>query len=132
VEGALRERRERPNLLDLVTEELDAQRLAPRRGEDVDDPAPHRELATFLDAFDTLVAGERERLGEAVDTGLVSHAQLDRRRSCLERWQPFRERSRRSADEPSARKDVEGAVALADQVRWRCKPRVERDTATGQ
>ena len=65
VERPLREGRERAHLLDLVTEELDAQRLAAGRREDVDDAAAHRELTPFLDPVDALVAGARKRLGEA-------------------------------------------------------------------
>ena len=61
---ALRERRERADALDLVAEELDAQRLAAGRREDVDEPAANGELAALLDALDALVAGERELLGE--------------------------------------------------------------------
>ncbi len=53
----LRERREGADLLDLVAEELDPERLAARGREDVDEPAAHRELAALLDAFDPLVAG---------------------------------------------------------------------------
>ena len=56
VQRALRERRERADLLDLVAEELDPQRLAAGRREDVDEPAAHGELAALLDALDALVA----------------------------------------------------------------------------
>ena len=58
VEGALSERRERAHLLDLVAEELDAERLAARAREHVDDAAADGELPAILDAIDTLVAGE--------------------------------------------------------------------------
>ena len=47
VERALRERREGADGLDLVAEELDAERLAPRRREDVDDAAADGELAAL-------------------------------------------------------------------------------------
>ena len=60
VERPLRERREGAHLLDLVAEELDAERLAARGREDVDDPAANGELAALVDALDPLVAGERE------------------------------------------------------------------------
>ena len=81
----LRERREGPDLLDLVAEELDTERLSTGRGEDVDDPAPHGELPALLDPVDPLVAGQREPLREAVDTGLVAHSELERSRSRVER-----------------------------------------------
>ena len=66
-ERALRERRERADLLDLVAEELDAERLAPGRREDVDEPAADGELAALLDALDALVARRGEVLGERVE-----------------------------------------------------------------
>ena len=81
----LGERREGADLLDLVSEELDAERLSTGRGEDVDDPAPHGELPALLDPVDPLVAGQREPLREAVDAGLVADAELERRRSRVER-----------------------------------------------
>ena len=62
VEGAqraLRERREGAHGLDLVAEELDAERLAAGRREDVDDAAADGELPALLDLVDALVAGER-------------------------------------------------------------------------
>ena len=76
VQRALRERRERAHLLDLVAEELDAKRLAAGRREDVDEPAADGELAALVRALDPLVAGERERLGKLVE------ADLRRRRRC--------------------------------------------------
>ena len=50
MQRALRERRERADALDLVAEELDAERLAAGRREDVDDAAADGELAALLDA----------------------------------------------------------------------------------
>src|SRR2546423_1404549 len=78
VQRALRERRERADRLHLVAEELDAQRLAAGRREDVDQPAAHGELAAVVDALRAREAGERELLGEPVDTRLCPGAQLDR------------------------------------------------------
>ena len=69
MERALREGRERAHRLDLVAEELDAERLAAGRREDVDDAAPHRELAAIVHPLDALVARERERLREASTPG---------------------------------------------------------------
>jgi hypothetical protein len=60
VKRALRERRERAHLLDLVPEELDAQRLAAGRREDVDKPASNGELPSVLRSLDSLVAGKRK------------------------------------------------------------------------
>ena len=60
---ALGERRERADLLDLVAEELDPQRLAAGRREDVDQAAADGELPPLLDPLDALVPrrGERAR-----------------------------------------------------------------------
>ena len=80
MERSLREGREGAHLLDLVAEELDAERLAARGREDVDDPATHRELAALLGPVDSLVAGERERLREPVEAGLVADVEPDRLR----------------------------------------------------
>ena len=60
VQRPLRERREGAHLLDLVAVELDAERLAARRREDVDDAAADGELAALLGTIDALVAGERQ------------------------------------------------------------------------
>ena len=125
----LRERRESTDLLDLVSEELDAERLAPGRREHVDDPAAHRELPSLVDALDPLVPGERERLGEPVHPRLVSDSQLDRRRPRLRRRQALREGGDGSAHEPARVEHVERAEALADEVRRRHETRVERDSA---
>ena len=57
VKRTLREGRERPDLLDLVSEELDAEGIATCRREDVDDPAPDRQLASLLDAIDAEIPG---------------------------------------------------------------------------
>ena len=73
--------RERADRLDLVAEELDAERLAAGRREDVDQAAADGELAAVVDALDALVAGERERLGDAVDAELEAGAQLERLRA---------------------------------------------------
>src|SRR5262249_52561196 len=67
VERALRERGERADRLDLVTEELDAERLVPRRREHVDEAAADCELPAVVDAVDARVAGVRERLRDRLD-----------------------------------------------------------------
>ena len=122
VERALSERRERSHLLDLVAEELDAERLAARAREHVDDAAAHGELPAILDAIDTLVAGEGERLGEPVDTRLVAGPDRDGSRPRCDRRHPLGEGRRGRAHEPAAREHVERPVALAHEVWWRLEP----------
>ena len=124
MERALREGREGAHRLDLVAEELDAQRLAPRGREDVDDAAAHGELAAVVDALHALVAREGERLPEPLDAGLEGGAQLDRLRARLLRRQPLSERPRRRADEAAAREHVQRPRPLADEVRRRREPRL--------
>ena len=85
VQRALGERRERADRLDLVAEELDAQRLAARRREDVEDAAADRELAALVGPLGPLVARERELLGEPVDARLVAEREPQRRRPGLGR-----------------------------------------------
>ena len=132
MERALREGRERAHRLDLVAEELDAQRLAAGRREDVDDAAAHGELAAVVDALDTLVARERERLGEPFDAELEPGAQLDRLGARVSRRQSLRERARRGADEPAALEHVERPRALADEVRRRREPGLPRTPRLGR
>ena len=128
MQRALRERREGADLLDLVAEELDPERLAARRREDVDEPAAHRELAALLDALDALVAGERERLGERLDARLVAARDAERRRArraaaSAPRARPPRSRRARRGEH------VEGARPLADEVRRRLQPGLPADAA---
>ena len=59
VQRALSERREGANGLDLIAEELDPERVAAGRREDVDEPATHGELAALLPRL-----GRRQRLRE--------------------------------------------------------------------
>ncbi len=132
VQRALRERRERANRLDLVAEELDAQRLAAGRREDVDDAAAHRELAAVVDALDALVAGDRERFREPLDADLASRAELERLRSRARRRQRLRERAGRRADEPAGGEDAERAGPLADEMRRRLEPGLPADAAARQ
>ena len=63
-ERALRERREGADALDLVAEQLDAERLAAGARKHIDEPTAHGDLATLFDALHALVSGERELLGE--------------------------------------------------------------------
>ena len=95
VQRALRERRERAHLLDLVAEELDADRLAAGRREDVDQAAAHRELPAVVDALDALVARERERLRQALDARLRADRDADRLGPLVARRDPLGERRAR-------------------------------------
>jgi hypothetical protein len=87
VQRALRERRKGAHRLDLVAEELDPQRFASGRREDVDQAAAHGELSALLDAVDALVAGEGEALGERVQPGRVARRDLDPLRPRVRRGQ---------------------------------------------
>ena len=132
MERALREGRERAHRLDLLAEELDPERLAPGRREDVDDASPHGEMTAIIHPLHTLVARKRKRLRQPFDAGLESRPQLDRVRASLRRRQPFRERPRRGADKPAARQHVERARPLADEVRRGRQPRLRRDASARQ
>ena len=132
MERALREGRERAHRLDLVAEELDPERLAAGRREDVDDAAPHGELAAIIHPLHALVARKRKRLRQPFDAGLEPGPQLDRLGTRLRRRQPLRERPRRGADEPAARQHVERPRPLADEVRRRREPRLPCDASARQ
>jgi hypothetical protein len=117
MECALRERRERAHLFDLVAPELDAERLAAGRREDVDEPAANRELAALVGAFDTFVAGERKRLGEVFEADPLARRDPNRLRPRVRRWHRLGQRRGRSGDEATGGEYIERASAFADEVR---------------
>ena len=132
MQRSLRERRERADVLDLVAEELDAERLASGAREDVDEPSADGDLTALLDPVDPLVPGERERLDELVDGDLLAGAEPKRLRPLALRRQPFGERARRGCDETAGRQHVERPGALADEMRGRLESRADADTAARQ
>ena len=119
VQRALREGRERADALDLVAEELDAQRLAAGGRVDVDDPSPERELAALLHPVDALVACEGEVLGERVDPRLLADLEAERLGTCSGRRHALSERGRGRDHEAASGEDVQRPVPLADEVRRR-------------
>ena len=129
VQRALRERRVRAHRLDLVTEELEAERLAAGGREHIDDPAADGELAALLGALDALVARERKPLRE-VFLGVLGEPKrlgpLVRRRKALG------DRGRRGGDETAGGEDVERTGPLADEVRGRLEPGAPADAAARQ
>ena len=129
VERALREGREGADALDLVAEELDAERLAACRRVDVDDAAAERELAALLGLVDALVAGERDLLGEGVDSRLVAGTDADRLGTRFGRRHALGERRGGRADEAAGGEDVEGASPLADEMRRGLEARAPADAA---
>ncbi len=68
-EGALRVGRKRADRLDLVSEEIDPQRLAAGTREHVEQTSADRELTALLDPFDALVAREGELRCQPGDPG---------------------------------------------------------------
>ncbi len=129
MEGALRERRVRAHRLDLVPEQLDAERLAAGRREDIDDPAANSELPALLCALDPFVAGERELLRQIV-LGVLGQA--DRLWPLVRRGEPFRDGGSGSGDQAAGGEDVERAGPLADQVRRRVEAGAPADAAAGE
>src|SRR5581483_4842929 len=111
------------DLLDLVAEELDAERLAPGGREDVDEPAANGEVAALLDPLDAFVARRREALGEHVDPRLVADGEPERRGARLRRREALGDRGRGGADEAASLEHRERPRALADEVRRRLEPR---------
>ena len=122
VQRALREGRERAHRLDLVAEELDSQRLAPGRREDVDQAAANGEVAALLGAVDPLVPGQRQQLGKRLEPGRLAGREPDRRRPRLGRRQRLRDRGGRGTDEPAGSEHLERPRALADEMRRRLEP----------
>src|SRR4051812_49786600 len=113
---ALSERRERPHRLDLVAEELDPQRLAARRREDVDQAAANGEVAALLRAVDALVPGEREPLGQRLEPRRVTWCERDRLRTGLRRRQLLGARRRGSADETARCEPSQPLALRTDEV----------------
>ena len=74
VQRPLREGREGAHRLDLVAEELDPERLPAGRGEDVEEPAAHGDLATVVDPFHPLVPRAHERASEPLRAVLLADA----------------------------------------------------------
>src|SRR2546430_17026622 len=72
MQRALRERRERAHLLDLVAPELDPKRFAAGGREHVDEPAAHSELAALIRTLDPLLARQGERLGSLLQTDIFA------------------------------------------------------------
>ena len=129
MEGALREGRERPYLLDLVAEELDAQRLPPRAREDVDQPSPHRDVTSLLDPLDPLVSGEAQRFDETVQSRARTRRDADGVGASFARRRALGERPGRDADETALVEHRQCARPLADEMRWWLETRSERDAA---
>ena len=75
-QAALGEGAEPPQRLDLDVEQLDADRALLGRREEVDDAAPHRELAAVLDLLDALVAGGHQVVGQLVEVQQVALGDL--------------------------------------------------------
>ncbi len=132
VQRALGEGGEGTHCLDLVAEELDAQRLATGGREDVDQPTADGEVATLLDAVDALVPRECEQLCERLEPWRLAGREPDRRRPGLLRRQRLRDRCRRGADETARCKHVERPRSLADEMRRRLEPRAPVDAAARQ
>ena len=76
-ERALGEGREPAQRLDLVAEEVDADRALLGRRVDVEQAAADRELAAVLDLVDALVAGGDEVGGDLVEVEQLAHAQRE-------------------------------------------------------
>ena len=142
LERALVDDAEVPDLLDLVTPELHAQRVFLGRREDVEDAAAHREVAAALDQFGARVAGVHE-VGDDVGqlAAAVAGAQHDRRELAEPRHLRLQHRAdRRDHDRQRAgRGVVVGGVGepaqhgetLADGVRAGREPLVRQRLPTG-
>ena len=116
--------------LDLVAEELDADRLATGRREDVHDPAADGDLARAPRP----ARRGRSRRAPAARRGPPRPARRRRRAVIASgRWSrggsAFGTAERRRAHESAAREDLERARPLADEVRRRLEPALPPDAA---
>ncbi|TLY67470.1 MAG: hypothetical protein E6K45_05410 [Gammaproteobacteria bacterium] len=78
IEGALGLRVEAPDGLDLVVEQVDAERRGAAHGKDVEERPAHRELPGTHDLADARVAGFREALAEGLDGERLTLLELER------------------------------------------------------
>src|SRR5438477_11161220 len=132
MDPALRERREGPDRLDLVAEELDPERLAPGGREDVDATATDRDVAALLRPLDPLVTRKCKLLDEVVDAAPVARCELDRLGPRIRGRHPLGDRGGGGAHEPAGREHVERARPLADEVRRRLEAGLPADAAARQ
>jgi hypothetical protein len=124
VKRPLREGRERADLLDLVTEELDSKRLTPGAREDVDQTAADGDLPSLLGALGSFVPSLRQSFDQAVEADLASGGDAHQLGTQVLRRHPFRERPRGCTDETAPSEDLERAGPLADEVGRGSEPRV--------
>ncbi len=90
---------ERRQPVDLVPEQVDADRVARRRPEDVHDPAPHGKLAASLDLVLAAVSGVDEAGDEVLRVELGPPADDDRLGVFDPRAQPLQQRPDRGDDD---------------------------------
>ena len=134
-ERALRERGEPAQRLDLVVEEVDADRALLRRRVDVEQAAADRELAAVLDLVDALVARGDEVGGRLVEVEQLADAQREAVRAQLRVGHLLGQRDggddhdRRLAARWRVQQRVERGDAQADEVRRRRQVRLVGDAA---
>lgn len=111
------------DLIDLVAEELHAQRPLSGGREDVDDAAAHGEFAPSRDHVDARVGEFRQSCGEVVDLGFVADGELGRRdvpqplRHGLEECAHGRKDETQLSTRAGVGQAAEHLEALADGVR---------------
>jgi hypothetical protein len=132
VQRALREGRVGAQRLDLVPQELEANRLAARGRVDVDDAAAHGELAALLRLLDALVARERELLDELLAPRRVALAKANGLGPGFGRRHTLGRADRGGADEPAGLEDPERTGAFADEVRRRLEAAPPADSTRGE
>ncbi len=98
-DGALVRHLERRQPLDLVPEQVDADRVARRRPEDVHDPAPHGKLAASLDLVLAAVSGVDEAGHEVLRVELCPTADDDGLGIFDPRAEPLQQRPDRGDDD---------------------------------
>jgi hypothetical protein len=116
---ALRERRERTNAFDDVAKQVDADRLAPRRPEDVENAASDGDLPAFLHPLDALVPCEHQRFRQFLEPACLPDDDLHRRGPLGLGRQPLGRGGGGDAHEATVIEDRECAQSLSDEVRRR-------------
>ena len=134
-ERALRERREPAQRLDLVVEQVDADRALLGRRVDVEQPAADRELAAVLDLVDALVPGGDEVARALVEVEQLADLEGEAVRAQRRVGDLLGQGDRGHDDDgglgagAAIQQRVERGDAQADEVRRRRQVRLVRDAA---
>ena len=125
-ERALGEGREPAQRFDLDVEHVDAHRPLLGRREDVEQAAPHGELAALFDLVDALVSGADELLGALIQVEQLADPQRERVRAAARIGDLLRQRDRADYDDGPVRAGARAGASSASSAATRSPTRCGR------